>query len=91
MTQYIEGIKDDLYWYLLKRIVMDKLYYKKQFVFLEFDLLLKFNSFSMICFPIVSIYNTEKEVVINRMRRKYGFGDDKFNFFAKDKYGNLLA
>lgn len=70
-------IRLDLYWYLLKRIVMDKLYYKKQFVFLEFDLLLKFNSFSMICFPIVSIYNTEKEVVINRMRRKYGFGDDK--------------
>ena len=70
-------LKVKIYFFLLKRVVIDKILYQKQFVFLEFDLLLKFNFLSVICFPIVSVCNSEKEVVISRMRRKYHFTDEK--------------
>ena len=66
-------IKWKVYWYLFKRIIYEKLINNKQHVILDFDMLLKFDSINVICFPIVSICNTEKDLVLTRIRNKYNY------------------
>jgi dephospho-CoA kinase len=68
-----KNIKWKIYWYLFKRIIYEKIINNKQHVILDFDMLLKFDSINVICFPIVSICNTEKDLVLTRIRNKYNY------------------
>ena len=88
ITSKVENnIKWKLYWYLFKRLIYEKLINNKQHVILDFDMLLKFDSINVICFPIVSICNTEKDLMLIRIRNKYNYDYQS----SMDVYSNQIT
>jgi dephospho-CoA kinase len=52
---------------LFKTLLLEKLIYRNKYVFLENAILLRFNLFKYICFPIVSVCTTKKAEIIGRV------------------------
>lgn len=66
--------------FILVTILKEKIFHQKKFVFLEFDFLFQVKTLYLICYPVLSVCNTDKELAINRIMQKSHANREKATF-----------